>query len=88
MNYGHRIKMQHVPIAEQDRELRCVNLAVSHAKRVFRGTYHQFCKKHIQRYLSEFCYRWNRRHLERQLAGHLLTACILHPPVMYSSVIA
>ena len=83
---GHRIKSEHVPIAKQDQELRCVNLAVSHAKRFFRGTYHQFCKKHMQRYLGEFCYRWNRRHLERQIASHVLLACILHPPVKYANV--
>jgi transposase-like protein len=86
MTLGHRIRMTHVPLDEQDMALRCVNLAVSHAKRFFRGTYHQFCKRHIQRYLNEFSYRWNRRHLERQLASHLLAACILHPPVNYATV--
>ncbi len=35
----------------------------------------------IQKYLDEFCYRWNRMHLERQLTSHLITACVLHPGV-------
>ena len=86
MVLGHRIRMEHVPIADQDKVLRCVNLAVSHAKRFFRGTYHQFCKAHIQRYLDEFCYRWNRRHLQSQLASHVLAACVLHAPVLYSAI--
>lgn len=85
-SYGHRIKMSYIPVHEQDSVLRCVSLAISHAKRFFRGTYHQYCKTHIQRYLGEFCYRWNRRHLEKQLATHLLTACVLHSPIKYSQI--
>jgi len=81
MSYGHKITMTPVPKSLQDDVLRCVNLAISHAKRFFKGTYHHFCKTHIQKYLDEFCYRWNRRHLEKQLASHLIAACALHKPV-------
>jgi transposase-like protein len=86
MDFGHHIKMGHVSNDQQDRILRCVSLAVSHAKRFFKGTYHHFCKIHIQRYLDEFCYRWNRRHLFDQLASHLLTACVLHPSVPITAI--
>lgn len=82
MTLGHRVEMQHVPIEMQDELLRCVNLAVSHAKRMFKGTYHQFCKTHIQRYFDEFCYRWNRRGNDAQLATHLVADCSLHAPVL------
>jgi len=83
---GHRINMAPVASALLDQELRCVSLSISHAKRFFKGTYHHFCKMHIQRYLDEFCYRWNRRHLERQLASHLIAACSLHPPIRYIQI--
>lgn len=86
MALGHQLKMGHIPQISLDKELRCVSLAISHAKQFFKGTFHHFCKVHIQRYLDEFCYRWNRRHLERQMASHLLTACILHSAVGYSAV--
>jgi hypothetical protein len=86
MQFGHHIRMSHIPNDLQDQLLRCVSLAVSHAKRFFKGTYHHFCKLHIQRYLDEFCYRWNRRHLFEQLATHLLTACVLHPAVPFVTV--
>lgn len=88
MELGHHIKMGHVPNEQQDNVLRCVNLAVSHAKRFFKGTYHHFCKIHIQRYLDEFCYRWNRRHLFDQLASHLITACVLHDPVTRTAIVS
>ena len=86
MQFGHRIKMGHIPRSLQDQEMRCVSLAISHAKSFFKGTFHHFCKIHIQRYLDEFCYRWNRRHRERQLASHLIAACALCSPVFYSAV--
>jgi len=83
---GHRITMTKMDSETLNKELCCASLAVSHAKRLFKGTFHHFCKIHLQRYLDEFCYRWNRRHLEKQLASHLLTACVLHPPVTYTAI--
>lgn len=88
MSLGHHLKMGHIPRELQDQELPCVSLAISHAKRFFKGTYHHFCKTHIQRYLDEFCYRWNRRHLFGQLASRLIAACALHDPVPYRTAIA
>lgn len=86
MSFGHRINMNFIPKEQQDKELPCLSLAISHAKRFFKGTYHHFCKIHIQRYLDEFCYRWNRRHLFSQLPSHLLKACVLHSNVKYSKL--
>lgn len=53
-SFGHRIDMRKIPSEKQDKELPCISLAVSHAKRFFKGTYHHFCKIHIQCYLDEF----------------------------------
>jgi len=82
---GHRIEMKPVPKSLQDKVFPCLSLAISHAKRFFKGTYHHFCKLNIQEYLDEFCYRWNRRHLEKQLASHLIAACCLHSAVFVST---
>lgn len=81
---GHRIDMSKV--FSQDEELKYVSLAISHAKRFFKGTYHHFCKQHIQRYLDEFCYRWNRRQHFGSLPSRLLSACVLHGHTPYSTV--
>ena len=32
--------------------------------------------KHLQGYLSEFCYRVNCRFFENQMIDHILTACL------------
>jgi len=77
---GHKLKMGHIPNAMQDKVMRCVSLAISHAKAMFKGTFHHFCKLNIQDYLDEFCYRWNRRHLENQLASRLAAACVFQCP--------
>jgi len=81
MLFGHKIKMTHIPDHLQDRELPCVSLAIAHAKRFLLGTFHQYCRRHIQRYLDEFCYRWNRRHLASRLASRLIASCALSPPM-------
>ena len=77
----HHINMSVMSKAELNTQMACLSLAVSHVKRFFKGTYHHFCKLRIQEYLDEFCYRWNRRHFEKTLASHLITACVLHPAV-------
>lgn len=87
MAFGHRIKMGHIPNSLQDQELPCLSLAVTHAKRSLLGSFHQFCKRHLQSYLDEFCYRWNRRHLTIQLASHLIAACALSPPISYAAIV-
>jgi hypothetical protein len=48
--------------AEADEKLRWVHTLVSNAKAFIAGTYHGLDKKHLQAYLYEFCYRFNRRY--------------------------
>lgn len=49
----------------QIKEFKWVNTMIGNVKNAIRGTYHAMNKKHLPRYLAEFCYRFNRRfHLE------------------------
>ncbi len=53
-----------------------VHTLISNAKTFIEGTYHGLDHKHLQAYLNEFCYRFNRRFWENQLFGRLLNACL------------
>ncbi|MCJ7782762.1 MAG: IS1595 family transposase, partial [Desulfobacterales bacterium] len=44
-------------------------------KAVFRGPHRGVSIKHLQRYLSEACYRFNRPYWAKQLSHRLLFAC-------------
>jgi hypothetical protein len=60
---------------------------ISLLKRYLLGTYHQYCSRaHLQRFLNEFCYRFNRRYQWYQLASRLVAACALCPPIQYAAI--
>jgi transposase-like protein len=63
-----------------------VHMAISLAKRFLLGTYHGVSRKHMQKYLDEYCFRFNRRHKEHQIHESLIRACILTPPISYAAL--
>ena len=48
---------------------------IANAKAVISGPHRGVSEKHLQRYLTEVCYRFNRRFWERQSFHRLLNAC-------------
>ncbi|MCP3667352.1 MAG: IS1595 family transposase [Gammaproteobacteria bacterium] len=63
-----------------------VNIMISNAKAFILGTYHGVMKKHLQRYLDEFCYRFNRRFWPDQRFERLLLACANTTTVTYAEL--
>jgi hypothetical protein len=57
-------------------------------KNFLRGTYFSVSKKHLQRYLNEFCFRFNRRFSENQIFDRMLCACVGGQKITYSELIA
>lgn len=53
-----------------------IHRVISNAKAVIRGAHRGVSEKHLQSYLSEICYRFNRRFWERELFDRLVKACI------------
>lgn len=47
---------------------------IGNAKTFINGTYHGTSTKHLQMYLSEFCYRFNRRKMGGDIFDRLLVA--------------
>ncbi len=83
---GHRHDGTPVPAENASQDLPWVHTAISNAKRFLLGTYHGVSHKHLQRYLDEFCYRFNRRAWEKQITMRLLTACIFATPITYAEL--
>lgn len=54
--------------------LKWLHHMIGNAKTFINGTYHGTSTKHLQMYLSEFCYRFNRRHLNGAIFDRLLVA--------------
>jgi transposase-like protein len=67
-------------------DLKWVNILVSNAKAFILGTYHGVMAKHLQKYLDEFCYGFNRRFWPGQGFDRLLQACSLAATVTYAEL--
>ncbi|NIV10084.1 MAG: IS1595 family transposase [Aliifodinibius sp.] len=53
-----------------------VHILIANCKAFIRGTHHGVSTKHLQRYLSEFCYRFNRRFWQKQIFERMIHACL------------
>ena len=63
-----------------------VHILIGNVKNFIRGTYHGVSHKHLQSYLSEFCYRFNRRFNELLITDRLLTACLNTSTITYAEL--
>ena len=63
-----------------------VHILIGNVKSFIRGTYHGVSHKHLQSYLNEFCYRFNRRFNEFQITDRLLTACLYTPSFTFAEL--
>lgn len=68
--------------------LRWLHTIISNAKAFIAGTYHGLGPKHLQPYLNEFCYRFNRRKFKGQLFNRLLNACVSTPTVTFKDIVS
>lgn len=68
--------------------LKWVHILASNSKAFLLGTFHGIGRKHLQSYLDEFCYRFNRRRWEDELFDRLVTACVNSKGVTYSELTA
>lgn len=67
-------------------ELPWVHTLIANTKRFVLGTHHGVSRKHLHRYLAEYCYRFNRRFWEPQLFDRLLTAAANARPITFQEL--
>jgi len=68
--------------------LQWLHTSIRNSKAFITGTFHGLNSKHMQAYLDEYCYRFNRRFFEGQLFNKLLNACVSAYTVTYDELIA
>jgi hypothetical protein len=69
------------PCAKVDEWLPCVHIPIGNLKMFLLGTFHGVTGNYLQEYLNEFCYRYNRRFVEKQIPNRLLNLAIIHTPL-------
>ena len=82
--HQHQIELSSNP--KSNKTLKWVHILASNAKAFLLGTFHGIDKKHLQEYLHEFCYRFNRRFWEDQLFDRLVTACAYSKTITYAEL--
>jgi transposase-like protein len=82
----HRVESQVIPPQETSKWLPWVHIAIANLKRFLLGTYHGVSGFHLQKYLDEFCYRFNRRWCTLEIPNRLLHACLIHKPTLCSAL--
>ena len=68
--------------------LKWLHTVISNAKAEILGTYHGLAAKHIDLYLAEFCFRFNRRYFFESLFERLAIASLSFTVCRYKSLIA
>ena len=58
-----------------------VNTMIGNVKGSMRGSYHSIGRRHLPRYLAEFCYRFNRRFNLEDMIPRLGYAAVRTPPM-------
>lgn len=64
-------------------KLKWLHVLISNAKAMISGTYHGLDSRELQSYLSEFCYRFNRRNMIDLMFSKLLSSSFLTKPLFY-----
>jgi transposase-like protein len=67
--------------------LQWLHTVISNAKAFIAGTYHGLGTKYLSAYLSEFCFRTNRRRVAHELFNRLLYACTTTATITYRQLI-
>lgn len=65
----------------QDKYFHWVDTMISNVRNSLHGTYHAISRKHLPRYLSEFCFRFNYRFRLEEVLDALLGSSMRTPPM-------
>ena len=84
-NYNH-LPYKMYDKKDNESHLPKVNMVVANLKMWLRGTHNCLPNKHSQRYLDEFCFRFNRRWRLDKIFDKLITRVISTPTITYAEL--
>ena len=64
-----------------------IHRLIANTKTVIRGSHRGVSNKHLESYLNEICYRFNRRFWERELFDRLIQACLSSETITYAELV-
>ncbi len=86
INEGYKLEAKVFNPKENPEHLKWLHTIVSNAKAFINGTFHGLNKKHLQQYLDEFCFRFNRRWFYGELFNRIVNACMNSRRLTYSEL--
>ena len=84
---GYTLSQKKYDPKNQPEHLHWLHIIISNAKSLIDGTFHGLGPTHLQRYLNEFCYRFNRRWLASDIFSSLVFACLFSGKITYHELI-
>jgi len=72
---GYQVDAENYDSKDDSQRLKWMHIIISNIKAFMAGTYHGLSDIHLQAFLDEFCYRFNRRFWQGQLLARTLVSC-------------
>jgi len=74
-------------IGGQDPTMHWVSVMVNNLRTNLHGTFHCIGDKHLQRFIDEYCYKFNRRKKPEEIFDQLLSSCVRTSTILYNELI-
>jgi hypothetical protein len=84
---GYKLVQKKYDPEKEPEHLRWTHIIISNVKALIGGTFHGLDRIHLQRYLNEVCYRFNRRWFKSGVLRRLVIACASSSKVTYNELI-
>jgi len=84
---GYKLTQKKYDPENDPEHLRWTHIIISNAKALIAGTFHGLDSIHLQRYLDEFCYRFDRRWFQSGVFLRLVSACAKSTKITYNELI-
>jgi len=84
---GYQLTQKKYDPESDPEHLRWTHIIISNVKAFIAGTFHGLDAIHLQRYLDEFCYRFDRRWFQSGVFPRLVTACAKSSKITFDELI-